>query len=94
MNKSDIIKALAQNNQELSYSQIKRLTDSLFLSMAQALSSGQRIEVRGFGALSLKTRNGKVINPAEGTVITTRKRYVIHFRAGKKLAKRVDFKNN
>ena len=94
MNKSDIIKALAQTNQELSYNQIKKIVDRLFFSMSQALSSGQRIEVRGFGAFSLKARSGIVRNPRHGVTFDAGERHVVYFRAGRELAKRVDFNNN
>jgi integration host factor subunit beta len=92
MNKTDIIKALAQRNRELNYSQVKKLTDKLFLSLAQALSSGHRIEVRGFGAFSLKARSGIVRNPCHGVTFDAGKRHVVYFRVSRELAKRVDFK--
>lgn len=93
MNKSDIIQTLAQTNQKLTYSQVKKLTDKLFLSMSQALSSGRRIEIRGFGAFSLKARSGTVRNPRHGVTFDAGDRHVVYFRAGKALSERVDFKN-
>ena len=95
MNKSEIITALADLHPQLTNKQVKQLTDNLFLSLGQALSSGRRIEVRGFGSFSLKPRKaGMVRNPRHGTTLKSGPRHVVYFRAGQELAKRVDFKND
>lgn len=95
MNKSDIIAAIADLNPNLKHKQVKLLTDKLFITLSQALANGQRIEIRGFGSFSLKARKaGLVRNPRHGIAIQSEARHVVYFRAGKELAKRVDFKNN
>jgi|LauGreDrversion4_2_1035121.scaffolds.fasta_scaffold218360_1 integration host factor subunit beta len=95
MNKSEITTALANLHLQLTNQQAKLLTDKLFLSLGQALSTGRRIEIRGFGSFSLKSRKaGMVRNPRHGTSLKSGPRHVVYFRAGQKLAKRVDLENN
>jgi len=59
--------------------------------MSQALASGERIEIRGFGSFSLShrpARQGR--NPKTGATVMLPERYVPHFRPGKDLRDRVN----
>ena len=61
--------------------------------MAETLSSGERIEIRGFGSFSLHYRAPRVgRNPKTGDSVTLEAKYVPHFKPGKELRERVDFK--
>lgn len=61
--------------------------------MAKSLANGKRIEVRGFGAFSIKNRPaGTVRNPRHGTSVQSPARNVMYFRPGKELAERVNNK--
>jgi integration host factor subunit beta len=60
--------------------------------MSQSLSSGERIEIRGFGSFSLhfrEPRRGR--NPKTGDAVELTGKYVPHFKPGKDLRERVNF---
>jgi len=60
-------------------------------AMTQALVSGQRIEIRGFGSFSLSTRSPRIgRNPKSGEKVMVPGKQVPHFKAGKELRERVD----
>ena len=59
--------------------------------MTQALSTGDRIEIRGFGSFSLRYRRPRIgRNPKTGMTVNINERYVPHFKPGKNLKKRVN----
>jgi len=59
--------------------------------MAQTLTTGERIEIRGFGSYSLHYRPGRTgRNPKTGEQITLTPKYVPHFKPGKELRERVN----
>jgi len=64
-------------------------------AMTQALASGQRIEIRGFGSFSLSQRSPRVgRNPKSGEKVLVPGKQVPHFKAGKELRERVDMVGN
>jgi len=59
--------------------------------MTRALSTGERIEIRGFGSFSLRYRRPRIgRNPKSGMKVQINERYVPHFKPGKNLKKRVN----
>lgn len=90
MNRSDIVLALLDLYPKLTHKQIDGLVKNIFVNMIDIVASGGRIEVRGFGCFSLKTRRGPVRNPRDGSTISSYARYVVYFRAGKELKERVN----
>jgi integration host factor subunit beta len=59
--------------------------------MNQALSSGERIEIRGFGSFSLHKRPQRMgRNPKTGESVALAEKHVPHFKPGKELRDRVD----
>jgi integration host factor subunit beta len=59
--------------------------------MTKALSTGDRIEIRGFGSFSLRYRRPRIgRNPKTGMTVNINERYVPHFKPGKNLKKRVN----
>ena len=59
--------------------------------MAQSLSSGERIEIRGFGSFSLHYREPRLgRNPKTGDTVDLSGKYVPHFKPGKELRERVN----
>jgi len=59
--------------------------------MSESLSSGERIEIRGFGSFSLHFREPRVgRNPKTGEAVTLAGKYVPHFKPGKELKDRVN----
>lgn len=91
MNRSDIIKRISELYPRLSRKEVEMIVKELFNKMANSISTGKRIEIRGFGCFSLKHRAaGKVRNPRHGIAVESGERHVVYFRAGKELRERVD----
>ena len=91
MTKSELIEALAKKQSHLAYKDVELAVKSLLEQMSQALATGQRIEIRGFGSFSLHHRPPRVgRNPKTGESVTLPGKYVPHFKPGKELRERVD----
>lgn len=91
MTKSELIEALARKQSHLAYKDVELAVKSLLEQMSQALATGKRIEIRGFGSFSLHYRPPRVgRNPKTGESVTLPGKYVPHFKPGKELRERVD----
>jgi len=91
MNRSDIIDKIADLYPKLNKKQVDTIVKELFIYLSDNVASGNRVEIRGFGCFSLKTRSaGKVRNPREGISVDSAARSVVYFRPGKELRDRVD----
>ena len=72
----------------------EKLVNLVFLEITHALTEGKRIELRGFGTLSVKSRlPRKARNPKTGEEVTITARRVVTFRAGNKLRKKIASQN-
>lgn len=90
MTRSELIEALAQRQQHLKPEDVELAVRALLEMMADALASGERIEVRGFGSFSLHYRSPRIgRNPKTGVPVELRGRHVPHFKPGKELRERV-----
>ena len=93
MNKSELVESLA-NKKNLTYKKAEEIINLIFDSMSEALVDCGRIEIRGFGSFSLNYRPPRVgRNPKTGEKVTVAGKHVPHFKAGKELRDRVDFKD-
>ncbi|MDP3902899.1 MAG: integration host factor subunit beta [Methylococcaceae bacterium] len=91
MTKSELIEALAKQQPYLALKDVDLAVKCLVEQMNQALSSGERIEIRGFGSFSLHLRAPRIgRNPKTGETVALSKKYVPHFKPGKELRDRVD----
>ena len=91
MTKSELIEELARKQPHLALKDVELAVKCIIEKMNQALSSGERIEIRGFGSFSLHLRPPRVgRNPKTGESVTLSKKYVPHFKPGKELRDRVD----
>jgi len=89
--KSELIEALAKQQPHLALKDVELAVKCIIEKMNQSLSSGERIEIRGFGSFSLHLRSPRVgRNPKTGESVTLSKKYVPHFKPGKELRDRVD----
>lgn len=90
MNKSELVEALANEN-GLTYKRAEEIVNLIFDSMAEALSDGGRIEIRGFGSFVVKDyRSYMGRNPKTGEVIKVRPKRLPFFKVGKELRERVN----
>lgn len=91
MNRSDIVDKMSELYPKLAHKEIDSVVKLLFNTMSDSVIKGNRIEIRGFGAFSLKERGaGLIRNPRQGVSIKSDGRYVVYFRAGKELKERVN----
>ena len=91
MTKSELIEALANHQPHLAQKDVEIAVKCIIEQMNQALSSGERIEIRGFGSFSLHLRPPRMgRNPKTGESVALSKKYVPHFKPGKELRDRVD----
>lgn len=92
MTKSELIEALAASYPQLAVRDMDLAVKTMLDAMTDALSQGQRIEIRGFGSFSLSQRAPRVgRNPKTGEQVEVPGKRVPHFKAGKELRERVDF---
>jgi len=91
MTKSDLIESLTRRQSQLAYNDVELAVKTVLEYMAQTLSNGERIEIRGFGSFSLHYRPPRVgRNPKSGDPVSLPAKYVPHFKPGKQLRERVD----
>jgi integration host factor subunit beta len=89
--KSELIEILAVKNSHLNHKDVELAVKSLLEQMSWALSSGQRIEIRGFGSFSLHYRPPRIgRNPKTGESVALAAKHVPHFKPGKELRERVN----
>jgi len=91
MTKSELIARLAQRYPQLVAKDAEYAVKMILDAMGQALLSGHRIEIRGFGSFGLNYRPPRVgRNPKSGEKVQVPDKFVPHFKAGKELRERVD----
>lgn len=91
MTKSELIDLLAQKQKHLTYKDVEFAVKTVIEHMAKTLSSGERIEIRGFGSFSLHYRPPRMgRNPKTGDAVPLAGKYVPHFKPGKELRERVN----
>jgi len=91
MTKSELIERLAAKFMNLPYKDVEQSVKLLIEYMAQAMATGHRIEVRGFGSFSLHYRAPrKGRNPKTGDSVQLDSKYVPHFKPGKEMRERVN----
>ena len=89
MNKSELIESLAVKK-SLTFKKAEEVIDTVFDSMADALLSGDRIEIRGFGSLVVKEYNAYTgRNPKTGESIPVKAKKLPFFKVGKDLREKV-----
>ena len=93
MTKSELIEVIAREQSHLAYRDVELAVKCMIEQMSQALASGERIEIRGFGSFSLHVRPPRVgRNPKTGDSVELNGKYVPHFKPGKELRERVNLK--
>lgn len=91
MTKSELIEILVDRHDQLSIKDIELSVKTMLDHMTESLSSGSRIEIRGFGSFSLHYRAPrKGRNPKTGESVALDAKYVPHFKPGKELREQVN----
>ncbi len=91
MTKSELIEILSRRQAHLKADDVDLAVKSLLEMMGGALSTGDRIEIRGFGSFSLHYRPPRLgRNPKTGDSVALPGKHVPHFKPGKELRERVN----
>jgi len=91
MIKSELIAALAAENPHLTQKDVERVVSVILESMIKALESGGRVELRGFGAFSVRSRPARPgRNPRTGATVQVKAKHVPFFKSGKELRTRLN----
>ncbi len=90
MTKSELIEAIGRKQVQLPSKDVELSVKTLIEQLAQALATGERIEIRGFGSFCLHFRPPRIgRNPKTGEAVALSGKYVPHFKPGKELRERV-----
>ncbi len=91
MIKSELIQKIAEENPHLYQRDVERIVGTVFDQIIQAMADGNRVELRGFGAFSVKRREARMgRNPRTGESVPVEEKYVPFFKTGKLLRDRLN----
>ena len=91
MTKSELVQRLADANPHLYQRDVEVIVTAIFDEIAAALARGDRVELRGFGAFSVKRRDARVgRNPRTGDSVQVAEKHIPFFKTGKQLRDRLN----
>ncbi|MBK8174957.1 MAG: integration host factor subunit beta [Rhodospirillales bacterium] len=91
MTRSELIAHLAATNPHLYQRDVERIVTTIFEEISAALARGDRVELRGFGAFSVKQRGARVgRNPRTGESVSVTAKHIPYFKTGKQLRERLN----
>lgn len=91
MIKSELIAKIAEENPHLYQRDVERIVGTIFDEIIEAMANGNRVELRGFGAFSVKKRDARQgRNPRTGEAVMVEEKYVPFFKTGKALRDRLN----
>jgi len=91
MTKSELIQRLAEANPHLYLRDVERIVTTIFDEITDALASGDRVELRGFGAFSVKERGARTgRNPRTGAAVEVPSKFIPYFKTGKQLREKLN----
>ncbi|MEL7166924.1 MAG: integration host factor subunit beta [Pseudomonadota bacterium] len=94
MIRSELIQKIADENPHLYQRDVERIVNTIFDEVTSAMARGDRVELRGFGAFSVKKRDARVgRNPRTGETVQVEEKHVPFFKTGKLLRDRLNGKS-
>jgi len=91
LTRSELIEDLAASHPHLREADVALIVATIFDEIAAALARGERVELRGFGAFTVKQRSARIgRNPRTGETVQVDEKSAPHFRAGKELRDRLN----
>jgi len=91
MTKSELIQRIAELNPHLYHRDVERIVSTILDEISEALAEGNRVELRGFGAFSVKRRDARVgRNPRTGEAVQVEQKHIPFFKTGKQLRERLN----
>ncbi|WP_368041117.1 integration host factor subunit beta [Leisingera sp. ANG59] len=93
MIRSELIQKIADENPHLYQRDVERIVNTVFEEVTDAMARGDRVELRGFGAFSVKKRDARTgRNPRTGETVEVEEKHVPFFKTGKLLRDRLNGK--
>ncbi len=93
MIRSELIEKIAEENPHLYQRDVEKIVNTIFDHIIDAMASGDRVELRGFGAFSVKKRDARLgRNPRTGEAVQVDEKHVPFFKTGKLLRDRLNGK--
>ena len=93
MIRSELIQKIADDNPHLYQRDVERIVNTIFDEITDAMARGDLVELRGFGAFSVKKREARVgRNPRTGETVDVEEKHVPFFKTGKLLRDRLNGK--
>ncbi|MEZ5714145.1 MAG: integration host factor subunit beta [Paracoccaceae bacterium] len=94
MIRSELIQIIADENPHLYQRDVERIVNTIFEEITGAMARGDRVELRGFGAFSVKKRDARTgRNPRTGDAVKVEEKHVPFFKTGKLLRDRLNGKD-
>ena len=91
MIKSELVDQIAEKNPHLYHRDVERIVNAVLDEIVRAMSEGDRVELRGFGAFSVKARQARTgRNPRTGSAVDVSAKKVPFFKTGKELRERLN----
>ena len=91
MIRSELVQIIADENPHLYLRDVERIVNTVFSEITEALAKGDRVELRGFGAFSVKSRDARMgRNPRTGEPVKVESKAVPFFKTGKLLRDRLN----
>ena len=91
MIRSELIQKLADENPYLFQRDVERIVNTIFDEITETMARGDRVELRGFGAFSVKKRDSRIgRNPRTGASVSVAEKHVPFFKTGKLLRDRLN----
>ena len=95
MIRSELIQIIAEENPHLYQRDVERIVGTIFDEIIEAMARGDRVELRGFGAFSVKKRDARTgRNPRTGEAVDVDEKHVPFFKTGKLLRDRLNEKTD
>jgi integration host factor subunit beta len=91
MIKSELVQRIAETNPHLYQRDVENIIDAILDEITRALARGDRVELRGFGAFSVKSRPARTgRNPRTGAQVKVLEKVVPYFKTGKEMRERLN----
>lgn len=91
MIKSELVQRIAAANPHLYQRDVELIVNTILDEIGEALARGDRVELRGFGAFSVKNRPARIgRNPRTGTTVKVAEKHVPFFKTGKEMRERLN----
>ncbi len=91
MIKSELVQAIAAENPHLYQRDVEHIVNAILDAITEALARGDRVELRGFGAFSVKNRPARTgRNPRTGDRVPVGQKHVPFFKTGKEMRERLN----